>query len=101
MSPLAVSNESSESVCSMLRAMRSEVSRPSSDGTIQCEAVCQVHGPIFPFSRYGLCAKLTCSNFLVALFLGRFNLHAVFDHLQYAKYGGEGLGDLIMCGDVR
>jgi len=83
-SRLAVSNESSESVCSMPRAMRSEVSRPSSDGTIQCEAVCQV-----PFSRYGPCAKLTCSNFLVALFLGRFNLHAGFDHLQYANTEGE------------
>jgi len=25
----------------------------------------------------------------------------VFDHLQYANMEGEGLGDLIMCGDVR
>jgi len=25
----------------------------------------------------------------------------VFDHLQYANMEGEGLGDLVMCGDIR
>jgi len=43
---------------------------------------------------------LTCVGMTVALLPGRSHLQ-YFDHLQYANTEGEGLRDLVTCGDIR